>query len=41
MILWVMTGKIAANIDRPRVLAAAALEEYMVYIRAVLFGILH
>ena len=35
---WVTTGKKAANIDRPSVLFAPALEEYMVYVCAMLSG---
>jgi hypothetical protein len=35
---WVMTGKIAAIIDRPSVLLAPALAEYMVYVCAMLSG---
>ena len=38
MMLRVRTGNIAANIDRPGVLVAAALEEYMVYISVMLSG---
>jgi hypothetical protein len=33
---WVTTGKKAANNDRPSVLFAPALEEYMVYVCAML-----
>jgi hypothetical protein len=36
MMLWVTTGNIAAIIDRAKVLAAPALEEYMVYTCAML-----
>jgi len=38
---WVTTGKKAANIDRPSVLFAPALEEYMVYVCAMLSDRLH
>jgi hypothetical protein len=36
MMVLVMTGSMAATIDRANVLAAAPLEEYMVYICAML-----
>jgi hypothetical protein len=36
MILFVVTGNITAIIDRARQMAASALEEYMVNIRAML-----
>ena len=35
---WVTTGKTAANIDRLSALFAPALEEYMVYVCAMLSG---
>jgi len=38
MTLWLTIGSTAAKIARTKVLAAAALEEYMVYIRVKLYG---